>query len=470
MRVIRLIYSLAFAIACLVSSQYNLEAQSIFQVPDACSVALKQDVSQMAFSSNEQLAYLGIIDQRSYDLFKQDFKGSVTIPIEGVPVEGSSDYSSYDEHRKSLYQSVQYNYSQAVAENTLSQVTSARAYQSFDTCMKSLAQTQQGFYAWRVSEDQQDLIADCQYHAPPAAAFPLGIIPKIAMKISVSGGVFKGTSKTEQVQKLGAYDHCSSVIVERTDKQKIILSFAGGGYNAVITSTVATPPSGTAILSYLPLKRVEETISDDMGTWGPPLSNGTPDMNKKGPCNAAMGPASCDPVTHTHLAIALPFSYWPKEDGDIEDPGSGKIAEARDVSGDGGGQFCDIYQTSYLPVPDPNPGWPAPMITYYKARAGKHVLSLTTRCWGPPALWKMTFHVYHMIPGDQVVTSSTTFGDNEDFIMSLPIGNPSKIQLQYGAAKIDVIKAGDSSADGKIKLSKTFDFGPRTFYVYHYAP
>jgi len=460
-----------FVFACVLSARM-VHGQTIFDVPQQCSVALKQDLSHIVSSTSERLAYLGIIKKEDYEKFTQDIKDAATIPIEGVPVENSADFNKFDEQRHEFYNSMSYNYDEVSALDLLSQTTSARAYQSFDACMKTLAMNQQGFYAWRVREDQNDLQFGCQYHSPPAASFADHVVHPIEMKITITEGGIFSDGKTIEKQTLGAFDSCSSVMVRRTGHEKIVVTFSGGGYNSVIVSSVAPPPDGNAIISYVPKKTVDEVVVQDQTQMQPPISNGTVNMDGRGGCRSPIVPMACDPVTGTHEAWPLTFWFWPPTDGDNYDPNtSPEPATPRDVGGQNGSLFCDVFQKTYQLISGVPPPGQAPQqwIDFIAARQGKHLVTVVTRCWSHPVLWNVSVKAYHIVDDNaNIYTATTTFKSNEDFILSLPTGITSKIQLSY-AQKQDIVAAGSDSSDGKVKCEKTFEFAGRTFYVYRYT-
>lgn len=131
-----------------------LEAQTSFlDAPAACSVALKKDLWSMMSTSSQKLAYLGLVDEKTYEVLKReaDTGGSYGI------ISGTGNFSQFEDKRRELFQQVGYTFDEQSAKNIVSLVTSARAYDSFDNCMRELATHTVGFYAWKSSEDQMIL-------------------------------------------------------------------------------------------------------------------------------------------------------------------------------------------------------------------------------------------------------------------------------------------------------------------------
>jgi hypothetical protein len=466
----RYIAGLLSSLLLLLMASAKLSAQSIFEVPTQCAVALKQDIVSSIKSSNEDLAYMSIVDQYTYDELKHNASAGATIPLTEGLVQGSADYSDYQKQVSNLYSQLGIHYTKETAESLLSETTSTRAYDSFDTCMKTLTAATLGFSAWMESEDAQDLILDCLYSPQPGGH-------DLKVNNTAINGVVAPKGKTSDTITLVPNGHCPAVVVRRKGGGPLTVTVSGGGFSpSIIHSSYIAPPDNSATLTYTPLIRKEDTLTVDQANFpkNSGLKDGTMDMNNKSGCPGASTAEFCSP-DRKHLAFAFDIPVDPPDDGDLIDPGPrdpsrpNTLAVSRDVGTDQGGGFCDEYSRHYLLMGLPGPQYTAQQNETMKRLAGKHELVVTVRCWGPPALWTIYAPEYHMLPGPQIINRIVGFSDGQDFVVTAPKDTPAKLQFAYGKGSVAVVNLGESTADGKIKNTKVFEFNGDKYYVYHYA-
>lgn len=455
--------ALFFATAVLLFLPCLSYAQSIFDIPDHCAVALKTDIYSSISTRDQDLAFASLVDEKTYDQVKHNANASASIPVTAGLVGGSASYSDFQEHRNSLYSTLNLHYTENDARKVFSATTGTRAFQSFDSCMKILATSAPGFNAWIISEDAHDVLIGCHFTAPGSGVLPLPVIITVD-----GGGAIAG--KNTAAETINPGDDCNPIAVDRDGEGLLKVTLAGNGWPAAfVYSEYKKPPANIATLMYTPLVKRDEDVTINQENWFSVAQlQKTPDLDNAGGCKNGFPPEWC---AGGRYAFPIGFNIDPPLDGDNYDPGQNVISSFRDWDGRHGGVFCGQYGISYTLISDPPADVPLPpeMRAHIHSLAAKHSLWVGIHCWGAPAMATIRYKRYHLVPSSDQVQVDVGFDLGEDFVIEPPVNTPSTIRIRYGNGLVALLTPGESSPDGKIQFKQSVQFAGSVLYVYHYA-
>jgi hypothetical protein len=140
-----------------------------------CDPSLFKDYDAQRSSTVETFAILDIIDESNFSQFRQKFTGNVVIPIDGVPVDFGTSYSSFNQKRSDLHRRYQSNYSKQESQASLRIKFSAESSSSYRACLDAFVRTQVGLHLWanHVSDDGVTVVV--KFTSPPGDARSLDI-------------------------------------------------------------------------------------------------------------------------------------------------------------------------------------------------------------------------------------------------------------------------------------------------------
>jgi hypothetical protein len=152
-----------------------------------CDAVLAPSVDVIQHDAHSVLHYLNILDERSYEQAKQGGGGSITLPIDGVPVTFSGSYNQFNEQRKSLFTKKQFDstYDESINRlrswippNQIKAWLDCKASQDVLTCRVKFADDTTALLvvAWRPVGNLSGIVSSSTLHGASAPNAPAGML------------------------------------------------------------------------------------------------------------------------------------------------------------------------------------------------------------------------------------------------------------------------------------------------------
>jgi len=119
------IISAAAALFLMLPSKVTFALDSF---PAKCDAALAKDTLAVSTDDEVTLSVLRIIDQTNFVAYKQEFGGSVTLPIHGVPFKFGADWGTFNQNRTSFFEKNHYYLNQKMSHSITTARTPEKAY------------------------------------------------------------------------------------------------------------------------------------------------------------------------------------------------------------------------------------------------------------------------------------------------------------------------------------------------------
>jgi len=239
-------------------------------------------------------------DLRTYYLseqFKKDMKsgkwgGSITIPVEGVPVTLGMDFSEdkYNEFKSKLLQVTELSITSSFYQTSFSSIPNANLYEAYNECVRIKNDVSKTGFIQGINVETEDVVVFTIYYRPQAPGDRMPIVQ--SFNVQPEGSVLSGGLAVGQ--RLNSY---SILVTTKRDEEKDIVlslktdrgshtskSFAEGSL-----STAKEFPIGTIITSFLKLEQFNVATKNNEkspgGVW-------TSQKSKWSPCDGRPLPNS----------------------------------------------------------------------------------------------------------------------------------------------------------------------------------
>src|SRR5215470_17910447 len=104
---------------------------------DACSAVLIPTLSVLSTHDRRYLHILRTINETAFQEAQRQFKGGMTLPIEGVPINMNSDFNTFDKSRQDYFNSLDYTDSNESAMDLLTKGLPPHVTEAWQTCIKA---------------------------------------------------------------------------------------------------------------------------------------------------------------------------------------------------------------------------------------------------------------------------------------------------------------------------------------------
>ncbi|PYV69640.1 MAG: hypothetical protein DMG96_33485 [Acidobacteria bacterium] len=227
---------LAGSLACLTISSF---AQADISV---CNAALAKDVATTVHSQEEDLDFISVVDQHTYD--EAHGKGSfgATVPYADALLKLSGDWEAFKKNRTDYFNAIGYKSHYKEGDFAHYELTSALAYPAWSHCIELLAAQRGGLYAWKDHEDENAVVLTISYKVPESTIRKLKTVP-------LTGTVKFGDSNPiplfDKNEKISSEQSKSKIISRPKVKdmpQNVLASLNAGKERATVVSVWRPEP------------------------------------------------------------------------------------------------------------------------------------------------------------------------------------------------------------------------------------
>ncbi|MBI3137325.1 MAG: hypothetical protein HYZ15_01935 [Sphingobacteriales bacterium] len=205
-------------------------------------------------------------DLRTYFLsekFKSDMKsgkwgGSITVPIEGVPVTFGMDYSEdkYQEFREKILSVTQLSISSNFYQTTFSSIPNTNLYQSYVECVRIHSDVSKTGFIQGLNIETEDVVVFTIYYRPQAPGDPMPVVQ--SFNVQPEGSIING--RLAEGQRLNSF---SMLVTAKRDLEKDLILSLVTDRGTFTSKSVAEGslisskemPIGTIIASFLNLEQ-----------------------------------------------------------------------------------------------------------------------------------------------------------------------------------------------------------------------
>lgn len=188
----RLIYQpgiLSLVMMILMSVDTHIaSAQSPTDSLAVCNAALAKDIGTIVRTQEQDLDFISIVDQHTFEEAKAKGSFGATIPYAEALLKLSGDWEAFKKNRTDYFQMIGYQARYKEGEFQHFEITSPLAYPAWSHCIEVVAaSSSDGLYVWKVEEDENAVVITIYYKVPEDS------IPQ-AKKVRLEGTVKYGDS------------------------------------------------------------------------------------------------------------------------------------------------------------------------------------------------------------------------------------------------------------------------------------
>lgn len=202
-----------------------------------CNAALAKDIATESHSQEQDLDYISIVDEHTFEQAKQNGSFGVSVPFADDLLELSGNWSDFQSKRTDYFNAINYHSHLTQGDFQHFEVTSPLAYPAWSDCIKTLAsQNQNGLYAFKEQEDENAVVLTIYYKVPEDS------IPS-AKKVRLQGTVKYGDGPEEQLfspsSLISSEQQIAHIVKRRSvngQPQKMYLAFNAGKKSAYLFS------------------------------------------------------------------------------------------------------------------------------------------------------------------------------------------------------------------------------------------
>ena len=430
----RLLYTLLILTICCIRFAPLAEAQD--NDPCGCNIALRKDISHIVHSVTQQEAFLKTVDKESFDEAKSSGGFGISIPIFDEIVKVSANWDDFQQRRDKYFQEVKYNKTYSEAWDILTSVTAPIAYTAWMECKKNCATDHVGLTGWKEFENEEVIVCTFFFRNPPN-------INKVKFKGTVINGKVDGAPTGQLVSagtQIGANESKSFVVKRLDPAKKVTIVATAEGYPAdTVLSTWSKPWPEYTVTIFRPEVQIKDIGRISRYYLSPDRSNKSPYQNTW-VFEAAVGRKLKSPTPPKlvgppdEIAAFCEKDVWPF-----------------------GKNFCKKWKNVDLFA----------KLKSQTLNSKGTTLTTVFDTWSRPSKWEITAVEYEEISQAKMesFTRSLTFG--KSFKVTVPRDATNALLEVSADNAVSLVKVGDDSPDGKIRLLNKVDLGPGGF-AYEY--
>lgn len=171
-------------VACVCALLTGSGASAQNNDPCGCDAALAKDVFSLTHSKEKEVAFLKIIDQKTFEEAKSKGGFGVSIPVVDAILNASANWADFNTKRTSYFQSIGYNASEKESMDVFISATSAIAYSAWAQCKQNCALSHTGLTIWKESEDRDSIVVSIFFQAPVGVS-----------KVKLTGNISNGSTQ-----------------------------------------------------------------------------------------------------------------------------------------------------------------------------------------------------------------------------------------------------------------------------------
>lgn len=277
-------------ICLLLVVSINTFAQECDKLLQGGLYSFTQMTNTGSFSQDLRTYYLS--EQFKLDMKSGKWGGSVTIPIEGIPVSLGIDFTEtkYNEFRSKILAVSELNISQNFYQTSFSSIPNVNLYQAFVECVRIKEDVSKTGFIQGMNIETEDVVVFNFYYRPQAPGDPMPVVS--SFNVQPEGSVISGALTVGQT--LNSF---SFVVTTKRDPEKdLVLSlqtnrglYASKSSAEGAFSTSKEFPIGTIITSVLNFEQFSFTSKNNEKSPGGLWTSG---KSKWAPCDGRPLPSS----------------------------------------------------------------------------------------------------------------------------------------------------------------------------------
>jgi hypothetical protein len=154
---------ITFFLVTILTSPY-LVAQG--NTAEVCNAALAKDITTTFTTEQQDLDFLSIVDERTFNEAKQKGSFGVSVPLADDLLQLSAKWDNFQTNRSSYFKQVGYSSHTSASDLRHFEISSPVAYQAWTTCILAFSRQQTGLFAWKEKEDKDNVVVRVVYHSP----------------------------------------------------------------------------------------------------------------------------------------------------------------------------------------------------------------------------------------------------------------------------------------------------------------